>query len=312
MAQAVKAGQRVVLVTCTRGEMGEIVVPDMDTPDNHRRLGEIRAGELERAMGALGVTEWENLGYRDSDMMGRAGNHDARCLLAGGHRRGHRPARVPRPHVPARRHDDLQRVRRLRPPGPHPDPPRRGRRVRAGRRPGVVPGAARARARRDGRRRPTRAGSRRGRRPSSTSRRSRPRSGRRWPSGWRRSASAPGGRRPRTPRPSSWPSSRPTSPGCSSPTSRSRPGSTSSDVLDAALGADQGSTSPRSATTTRSCASARTRGPSSGTARRSSGASRGSRRPTRRPTCSRGSRAASPGPTGWGAGAEQPAAVGAS
>ena len=51
-------------MTCTRGEMGEIVVPDMDTPDNHRRLGEIRAGELERAMGALGVTEWENLGYR--------------------------------------------------------------------------------------------------------------------------------------------------------------------------------------------------------------------------------------------------------
>ena len=73
MALAVRAGRRVVLVTCTRGEMGEIVVPDMDTPDNHRRLGEIRAGELERAMGALGVTEWENLGYKDSDMMGRAG-----------------------------------------------------------------------------------------------------------------------------------------------------------------------------------------------------------------------------------------------
>ena len=60
--------------------MGEIVVPDMDTPDNHRRLGEIRAGELERAMGRLGVTEWENLGYHDSDMMGRAGNHDPRTF----------------------------------------------------------------------------------------------------------------------------------------------------------------------------------------------------------------------------------------
>ena len=80
MALAVRAGRRVVLVTCTRGEMGEIVVPDMDTPENHRRLGEIRAGELERAMGALGVTEWENLGYKDSDMMGRAGNHDARAF----------------------------------------------------------------------------------------------------------------------------------------------------------------------------------------------------------------------------------------
>jgi LmbE family N-acetylglucosaminyl deacetylase len=80
MAKAVRAGRRVVLVTCTRGEMGEIVVPDMDTPDNHRRLGEIRMGELERAMQALGVTEWENLGYRDSDMMGRVGNRDARCF----------------------------------------------------------------------------------------------------------------------------------------------------------------------------------------------------------------------------------------
>jgi len=80
MAKAVAEGRRVVLVTCTRGEMGEIVVPDMDTPDNHRRLGEIRAGELERAMGHLGVTEWENLGYHDSDMMGRAGNVDPRCF----------------------------------------------------------------------------------------------------------------------------------------------------------------------------------------------------------------------------------------
>jgi N-acetyl-1-D-myo-inositol-2-amino-2-deoxy-alpha-D-glucopyranoside deacetylase len=80
MAKAIRAGHRVVLVTGTRGEMGEIVVKDMDTPDNHRRLGEIRAGELEAAMGELGVTEWENLGYRDSDMMGRAGNQDPRSF----------------------------------------------------------------------------------------------------------------------------------------------------------------------------------------------------------------------------------------
>ena len=31
-------------------------------------------------MGELGVTEWENLGYRDSDMMGRAGNLDPRSF----------------------------------------------------------------------------------------------------------------------------------------------------------------------------------------------------------------------------------------
>jgi LmbE family N-acetylglucosaminyl deacetylase len=80
MAKAVAAGQRVVLITCTRGEMGEIVVPAMDTPENHRRLGEIRAVELERAMAVLGVTEWENLGYHDSDMMGRPGNRDPRTF----------------------------------------------------------------------------------------------------------------------------------------------------------------------------------------------------------------------------------------
>src|SRR5438132_3206967 len=80
MARAVRDGHRVVLVTCTRGELGEIVVPELDTPDNHRRLGEIRAGELEAAMADLGVTEWENLGYRDSDMMGRVGNLDARSF----------------------------------------------------------------------------------------------------------------------------------------------------------------------------------------------------------------------------------------
>ncbi len=80
MAKAVAAGKRVVLITCTRGEMGEIVVADLDTPDNHRRLGEMRASELERAMGHLGVTEWHNLGYHDSDMMGRPGNLDPRSF----------------------------------------------------------------------------------------------------------------------------------------------------------------------------------------------------------------------------------------
>ena len=80
MAKAVRDGHRVVLVTNTRGEMGEIVVKELDTPDNHRRLGEIRMAELEAAMGDLGVTEWENLGYRDSDMMGREGNNDPRTF----------------------------------------------------------------------------------------------------------------------------------------------------------------------------------------------------------------------------------------
>lgn len=80
MAKAGAAGHGVVVVTCTRGELGEIVVPELDTPENHRRLAEIRAGELETALTALGVTAWENLGYRDSGMMGSPGNQDPRCL----------------------------------------------------------------------------------------------------------------------------------------------------------------------------------------------------------------------------------------
>jgi N-acetyl-1-D-myo-inositol-2-amino-2-deoxy-alpha-D-glucopyranoside deacetylase len=80
MAKAVRDGRRVVVVTCTRGELGEIVVPELDTPENHRRLAETRAAELEAALGVLGVTEWENLGYRDSGMMDEAGNLDPRSF----------------------------------------------------------------------------------------------------------------------------------------------------------------------------------------------------------------------------------------
>lgn len=80
MARHVDGGDRVVLVTCTDGALGEIVIPDMDTPQHHRRLAEIRAGELAGALGVLGVTEWESLGYRDSGMMGTPGNDDPRSF----------------------------------------------------------------------------------------------------------------------------------------------------------------------------------------------------------------------------------------
>ncbi len=80
MARAVADGRRVVLVTCTDGSMGEIVIPDRDTPEEHRRLAATRLLELEAAMAELGVTEWENLGYRDTDMMGRPGNLDPRSF----------------------------------------------------------------------------------------------------------------------------------------------------------------------------------------------------------------------------------------
>ena len=43
MAKYAAEGARVVCVTCTGGEHGEIVVPALDTPENHARLAEIRA-----------------------------------------------------------------------------------------------------------------------------------------------------------------------------------------------------------------------------------------------------------------------------
>ena len=58
-------GHRVLLVTCPRGEMGDIVAKERDTPYNHRRLAELRAVELENAMGELGVTEHHWLGHGD-------------------------------------------------------------------------------------------------------------------------------------------------------------------------------------------------------------------------------------------------------
>ena len=74
MARYAEQGVRVVCVTCTGGEHGEIVVPELDTPDNHARLAEIRAGELRRALTKLGRIEQRFLGYVDSGMMGTPEN----------------------------------------------------------------------------------------------------------------------------------------------------------------------------------------------------------------------------------------------
>jgi mycothiol conjugate amidase Mca len=77
MARYSRAGDRVICVTCTGGEEGEIVVPEMDTPANHARLAEIRAEELRAALEALGPIESRTLGYRDSGMMGTPANETA-------------------------------------------------------------------------------------------------------------------------------------------------------------------------------------------------------------------------------------------
>jgi len=67
-------GINTVLVTATGGEEGEIVVPELDTPENHARLREIRDGELACAVAALGVHVLERLHYRDSGMVGTPAN----------------------------------------------------------------------------------------------------------------------------------------------------------------------------------------------------------------------------------------------
>ncbi len=83
MAKYAAQGARVTLVTCTLGEMGEIIPPDLRhlLPDE---LGRHRAGELERACRALGVTDHRFLGgegrFRDSGMMGLPDNDDPRCF----------------------------------------------------------------------------------------------------------------------------------------------------------------------------------------------------------------------------------------
>jgi LmbE family N-acetylglucosaminyl deacetylase len=74
MMRAHEAGHRVVLVTATRGEEGEIY--NMDEAESRPRLAEIRTEELRRADSLLGVDRQEFLEYRDSGMAGTPSNLD--------------------------------------------------------------------------------------------------------------------------------------------------------------------------------------------------------------------------------------------
>jgi N-acetyl-1-D-myo-inositol-2-amino-2-deoxy-alpha-D-glucopyranoside deacetylase len=78
MMKAKAHGHRVVLVTATRGEVGEIY--NMDEPSSRPRLGEIRTEELKAAGEILGVDRIEFLGYRDSGMVDTADNKDPRSF----------------------------------------------------------------------------------------------------------------------------------------------------------------------------------------------------------------------------------------
>ncbi|HEX7739199.1 MAG TPA: N-acetyl-1-D-myo-inositol-2-amino-2-deoxy-alpha-D-glucopyranoside deacetylase [Marmoricola sp.] len=74
MAKYVDEGAQVTLITCTGGEMGEILVPEMAhmAADQDDTLADQRKIELDKAMVELGVTDHRYLGgfkkYRDSGM----------------------------------------------------------------------------------------------------------------------------------------------------------------------------------------------------------------------------------------------------
>ena len=73
LARYAAAGEQVVVVTATRGEVGEIL--NHDDPESLREsLGEVREAELRAACSLLGVTTVELLGYRDSGMAGTPDN----------------------------------------------------------------------------------------------------------------------------------------------------------------------------------------------------------------------------------------------
>lgn len=74
------AGHTTVLVTCTNGEEGEIVDPDMDVEAIKPHLADVRIGELNAAVGVLGITHLELLGYRDSGMVDTPSNDDPRSF----------------------------------------------------------------------------------------------------------------------------------------------------------------------------------------------------------------------------------------
>ena len=82
MALYASLGAQVTLITCTRGEEGEILTPELIhlASSDTDSLGEHRESELASAMEALGVSDFRFLAegerkYRDSGMMGTEPNN---------------------------------------------------------------------------------------------------------------------------------------------------------------------------------------------------------------------------------------------
>ena len=66
-ARYAAAGNRVLVVTLTGGELGDILNPAMDLPEVHGRIAEVRRDEMAKAAEILGV-EHTWLGYHDSGL----------------------------------------------------------------------------------------------------------------------------------------------------------------------------------------------------------------------------------------------------
>jgi N-acetyl-1-D-myo-inositol-2-amino-2-deoxy-alpha-D-glucopyranoside deacetylase len=86
MARYVAEGVGVTLLTCTLGEEGEVLVPELAqlAAGQADQLGGYRIGELRAAMSALGVTDMRFLGgagrFRDSGMIGTPANEHPRAF----------------------------------------------------------------------------------------------------------------------------------------------------------------------------------------------------------------------------------------
>jgi len=79
MAQLSDGGDRVVLVTATRGELGELPADGLAEGES---LAERRMAELAEAGRILGVHRQVFLDYLDSGMAGESTNHHAGCFAA--------------------------------------------------------------------------------------------------------------------------------------------------------------------------------------------------------------------------------------
>ncbi len=80
LLRAAASGRPTAVVTCTGGELGEIVGEGMDPVAVRPRLAAVRRAELAEALRLLGAGEPRLLGYRDSGMAGTAGNDDPRSF----------------------------------------------------------------------------------------------------------------------------------------------------------------------------------------------------------------------------------------